>query len=282
MLPELPEVEVIRRDLLPLKGRRIETVEATDPDLFESPLTPDGAEDKFTGQKLLDIKRYGKYLAFQIAGGWLIFHPRMSGKVQFRDSPPGGADRSKLIFKFEGLTERRLYFTSLRRFTRFYWQSKQDLLAFEKFKGMGPDPFWPNYTWQNFKHGLLNRRSAVKTLLMNQKFIAGVGNIYASEACFRAGVDPRKKIPEIRRRTLKKLYRIIPKLLREAVAARGSSLEPATSATAYLDASSRPGRFKFYHRVYGREGEYCVDCGGRVKKIKQAGRSTYFCSSCQQ
>ncbi len=280
-MPELPEVETIRRGLYPLLRRKVTGVYANDPLLFNSPLTVDRAEELLLDQELIDLQRYGKYLALKFSASWLIFHPRMSGKVQLQSDSPKTPDRVKLRLDFAKF-DRSLYFTSVRRFSQFYWWEKENLLEFSNFSTFGPDPFHADYSWDNFYSRSQNRTIPIKNLLLDQKFIVGVGNIDASEACFRAGIDPRKKTSHITKRRLKKIFFIVPKILHEAVIMRGSSLNPESSATAYRDASNRFGGYRQFHRVYAREGEFCLDCSEKIKKIKQSGRSSYFCPGCQQ
>ncbi len=281
-MPELPEVEVIRLDLLPLQGKTISSTTAADERIFNPPLIPEKMETLLNGKTLTALDRYGKYLFIGINDNWLIYHPRMSGKVFLNSNPPPGPDKVKLKLQFDSSTDENLYLTSLRRFSQFYWHEDKNPRQFGKIKKLGPDPFKKNYTWENFKAGLKNRRGAIKTLLLNQDFLAGLGNIYASEACYRAKIDPRKKVPRVKKSELKFLFQVIPKLLREAILARGSSLSSESSATSYRDAKGKHGYFHEYHRVYGREGEYCLDCSSQIQKIEQAGRSSYYCPICQQ
>ncbi len=280
-MPELPEIEVIRRGLKPFEERKIERVEASDPDIFTSPLTPEKVADLLQGKKLNCLDRYGKYLLLNIGHSWLIFHPRMSGKVWNQNQPPEKPDRVKLVLEFSGSEVKKLYFTSMRRFTRFYWCADEEYSRHEKLESLGPDPLKENYTRQAFETGFEGRRASLKSLLMDQSFLAGIGNIYASEICFEAGIDPRRRANKIKKSERNQLYEIIPRLLKEAIKAGGSSLDPDGSATTYRNTGGETGSYADQHRVYGREGESCVKCSGEVKKIKLAGRSTYFCPTCQ-
>ena len=280
-MPELPEIEVIRRGLKPFEDRRIKEVEASDSDIFTSPLTPEKAGEFLRGERLNCFDRYGKYLLLGVGESWLIFHPRMSGKVWAQEEPPEKPDRVKLALQFDDPEPGRLYFTSMRRFTRFYWCAEEEYRQHEKLESLGPDPLKDNYTRQAFERGFANRRATIKSLLMDQSFLAGIGNIYASEICFVAGIDPRRRANEVDESERDDIYEIIPRILEEAVEAGGSSLDPEGSATTYRNTGGDTGSYVKKHRVYGREGEGCPGCSSEVKKIKLSGRGTYFCPNCQ-
>ncbi|MGM0380584.1 MAG: bifunctional DNA-formamidopyrimidine glycosylase/DNA-(apurinic or apyrimidinic site) lyase [bacterium] len=280
-MPELPEIEVIKRGLQPLEGAEICRCEGADPDMFTSPLRPENVDQYLADKVLQKFERYGKHLLLQVEKDWLIFHPRMSGKVWWQNEKPEKPDKVKLELQFDRPEADKLYFTSMRRFSRFYWSEGENYLDHEKIASLGPDPLKENYTRQNFEAGFKNRRATIKALLMDQSFLAGVGNIYASEICFEAGIDPRRLADEVTEQERDQLYEIIPDLLKRSVEAGGSSLDPEGSATTYRNSSGETGNFVQQHRVYDREGEECSKCSNTIEKLKLSGRSTYFCPGCQ-
>jgi len=281
-MPELPEIEIIKRGLKPFEKGIIKEVEASDPDIFTPPLSPGKVVDFLQGEKLDYFDRYGKYLLINMDGSWLIFHPRMSGKVWNQNEPPEKPDRVKLVLEFTDPDLNRLYFTSMRRFTRFYWCASKDYSNHEKLNSLGPDPLKDNYNREALESSFKGRRAGLKALLMDQSFLAGIGNIYASEICFDIKIDPCRRANEIDDSERERLYRSIPRILKESISAGGSSLQAESSATTYRNTGGQTGSYTHQHRVYGREGKQCLECSSPIKKIKFSGRSTYFCPSCQE
>jgi formamidopyrimidine-DNA glycosylase len=281
-VPELPEVEIIRRQLLPLVGSEIIRARADDEDLFADGLTPENVVACLQGKTINDFERYGKFLLLEAGENWLIFHPRMSGKIWHRPDPPPLPDRVKLELDLSDTGEEKLFFTSLRRFSRFYWQGRGNPVQHPKIAKMGPDPLHSEYTFDNFKNNLSGRRGAIKNLLLDQSFIAGIGNIYACEICFRSGIDPRRSADDISSAEARNLCDTISEVLKEAIAAGGSSLNQESSATVYRGVGGEVASYADQHRVYGRKNENCPRCDGEVKKIKLGGRSTFFCPVCQK
>lgn len=248
-------------------------VDGRDERVFAGELTPAGVEERLADRRLDRVDRRGKYLLLGFASRWLLFSLRMTGRFVAGPLPAGSESHRKLSLTFAGGS--RLHFLSVRRLSRVHWIEPGSPTWKTKVNSLGPDPLRDDFTLVRLRDQLAGRRGALKPLLMNQEFVAGLGNIYASELCFRARVDPRRRAPDLRRRTVRVLHECTPRLLREAVLTGGSSFLD------FRDPDGRAGRYQRYHHVYDRAGEHCVRCGGSVTRIQQAGRSTFYCPGCQ-
>jgi len=263
-MPELPEVETVRQDLLPfVRGRTIKQVEIIDPRNIKG-IAPQLFKKKIVGEKIIDIERRAKYLLFKLASGkYLVIHLGMTGRLLFAPD-----DYVKVIFHLSG--RRNLYFSDARLFgkIRFY-------PYYPELK-LGPEPLTDEFTVEKFKHLLKQRKMVIKMVLLDQKFISGVGNIYANEALFRAGIHPQRRANSLNDGEAKKLHQAIKRVLFEAIEYRG------TSDSWYVDAKGKKGGFQFRLKVYGRKGEPCFGCKGKVERIALGQRGTYFCPKCQK
>lgn len=272
-MPELPEVESLRRRLASLEGRCVRDVDGRDEMVFAGGLAPEGLEERLAGGRLERVDRRGKYLLLGFASHWLLFSLRMTGRFACGPLSSEADSHRKLSLTFDGGS--RLHFLSVRRLSRIHWIQPGSPTWKRKVDALGPDPLRGDFTLVRLQKQLSGRRGPLKPLLMNQKFVAGLGNIYASELCFRAGVDPRRRAPELTGRTVRTLHGCTVRLLREAVLTGGSSFLD------FRNPDGRTGRYQRYHHVYDRAGERCVRCGGTVTRIEQAGRSTFYCPDCQ-
>lgn len=272
-MPELPEVETIRRDLLPVvRGRTVRSawISANAPRLAQ--LVPAEAFCRgLVGQRIEDVGRRGKYLLIHLEGGltWIV-HLRMTGRLQHgRDGCP---DDPYLRAKF-GLDDGSwLCFMDLRKFGTMWLVDDVDLVTGK----LGPEPLDDAFDVGAF-HGALKRRSAaIKAVLLDQAVLAGVGNIYADESLFRAGIDPRKAAQRISRPAAGRLHEAVVEVLLEAVGDRGSSFSD------YVDAQGKAGYHHLKVRVFRRTDEPCFVCGTAVRRVKVGGRGTHFCPKCQR
>lgn len=263
-MPELPEVETIRRDVLPfVRGRVIRKVEVIDPRNIKN-ITPSQFKEKLLGQKILDVSRRAKYLLFKLASGnYLVIHLGMTGRLLFTPD-----DYVKVIFHLSG--DRVLYFSDARLFGKIRFYEKYPNLQ------LGPEPLSEEFTDEKFRELLRKRSAGIKLVLLDQKFLAGIGNIYAQEALFRAGIHPRRPANKLKDFEVKKLRREIQKVLQEALGYRG------TSDSWYVDARGRKGGFQLRLKVYGRESEPCLRCKTPIRRIVMGNRGTYFCPRCQK
>jgi formamidopyrimidine-DNA glycosylase len=267
-MPELPEVETTVRGLAQvLRGRRIERVEARRPDLRRA--LPVDLGQQLTGSRVVGLRRRAKYgLIDTDRGDTLVFHLGMSGHWRIDPSEVGKHDHF-LIETDEG---RRLALNDARRFGSLDLVRTDELDSWPPFKALGPEPF--DLDEHELKRRLAGRSSAIKLLLLDQRIVAGLGNIYVCEALFRAGIHPKRPGGSVSVDRLKRLIPAIHDVLTEAIEAGGSSLRDFASPNGEL------GYFSKKFEVYDREGLRCA-CGGTVKRIVQGGRSTFYCSKCQ-
>ena len=271
-MPELPEVETTMRALAArLRGRRILRLERR-VDRLREPLPAD-LERKVNGRRMVEFARRAKYIIIHLdETESLLLHLGMSGRLLF-DGPPRGR-HEHLTFHCEGGTVLR--FVDPRRFGLLLLAERSGLATHPRLAGLGVEPLSPAFDGALLHRRFAGRRSDVKAALLDQRLVAGVGNIYACEALFRAGISPRRRAGGLGRRRCERLARAIVAVLEEAIAAGGSSLRD------YVDADGRAGNFQNEFRVYGREGEPCPGCGTPVRRIVQGGRSTFFCTRCQR
>jgi formamidopyrimidine-DNA glycosylase len=272
-MPELPEVETTVRGLRQvLEGRRLARVEPRRADLRRA--IPHDLGQRLTGARVTDIGRRAKYgLIGTDRGDTLVFHLGMSGRWRIDPDEVGKHDHL-VIETDEG---RRLSLNDPRRFGSLDLVPSAALDDWGGFAGLGPEPLGGALTGLWLKKRFAGRTAAVKLLLLDQRIVAGLGNIYACEALFRARIDPRKAAGKVGRSKLDSLAGAIPDVLDEAIAAGGSSLRDFAAPGGEL------GYFSKLFDVYDRDGEDCRGgCGGRVKRIVQGGRSTFFCPRCQR
>ena len=271
-MPELPEVETTVRGLeTVLKGRRLTRVELRRGDL-RRPFPADLGQ-RLTGARVTGLGRRAKYGLIETdRGDTLIFHLGMSGRWRI-DPAEIGAHDHVLIDTDDG---RRLSLNDPRRFGSLDLVATDAVPEWPAFRALGPEPLGDavDGTWLQAKFA--GRSAAVKLLLLDQRVVAGLGNIYVCEALFRARIDPRKAAGRVGRTRLDALAKAIPAVLDDAIAAGGSSLRDFAAPDGEL------GYFSKQFDVYGREGEPCRGCTGRVKRIVQGGRSTFYCPACQR
>ena len=280
-MPELPEVETVRRGLVPhLEGRRIARAEARRPDL-RWPLPPDLVQ-VLTGARVLELRRRSKYLLADLdRGGTLLLHLGMSGRLLVEGAGLAGFHRDPAIIPrhdhvvLETEDGTTITFNDARRF------GMVDLIregeAHPLLAQLGPEPFDDSFDTAYLAGRLKNKQASIKQVLLDQKIVAGLGNIYVSEALHRAGIDPRRAAGRISKARIAALLDHIREVLTDAIAAGGSSLRD------HRQASGELGYFQHSFRVYDREGAICPTggCTGQIQRIVQSGRSTFFCRACQ-
>ena len=268
-MPELPEVETTVRGLAHvLDGRRLTNIEVRRPDLRRA--FPVDLGQRLTGARVTGLSRRAKYgLIATNRGDTLIFHLGMSGR--WRIDPETQDKHDHLLLATED--GRRLALNDPRRFGSVDLMPTADLPGFAAFKAMGPEPF--DLTAQELQRRLAGRSAAIKLLLLDQRIVAGLGNIYVCEALYRAGIHPRRAGGRIGLDRLGRLVEAIAAVLVEAIAAGGSSLRDFAHPDGAL------GYFSKSFDVYDREGAAC-GCGGTVRRFAQGGRSTWYCPACQR
>ena len=284
-MPELPEVETVRRGLEPeLTGQRLTKVTLRRPDLRFT--FPRRFAERLTGARVIRLRRRGKFLLADLnSGETLIMHLGMTGRflIEHADGEgaprPGAAANAKhahVIFETEA--GGNIVFEDARRFGFMDISRTAKLADHPQLANLGPEPLDDVFGEPYLASVFAGRRQAVKSLLMDQTVVAGLGNIYASEALHRAKIAPAKPAGEIGKRSLTRLVSAIRGVLAEAIASGGSTLRDFASA------NGSPGYFQHSFRVYGRAGEPCANpgCGGRIHRTVQAGRATYHCPVCQR
>jgi formamidopyrimidine-DNA glycosylase len=290
-MPELPEVETVRRGLIPaMEGRVIERAENRRPDL-RFPF-PERFRERLEGQTIEALERRAKYLLARLTSGeTLLMHLGMSGRFTIHwpgesggDSPgdfhhpAGGLEKhDHVIFAMSGGIF--VIFNDARRFgfmTLFPTAGADDGSPF--LSGLGPEPLGNEFSPAHLDAALSGKRTPVKAALLDQRVVAGLGNIYVCEALWRAGISPRRMAATIPGARSARLVPAIREILNEAIAAGGTTLRDFKATDGTL------GYFQHSFAAYGREGEPCrkPDCGGTVSRLVQAGRSTFFCPGCQR
>ena len=280
-MPELPEVETVRRGLLPvLEGRVIARAEARRPDL-RWPLPPDLVQ-VLTGARVTALRRRSKYLLADLdRGGSMLLHLGMSGRLLIESAAPGLYHRDPAILPRHDhvvLTTDQGVTITLNDARRF---GMVDLIregeGHPLLAHLGPEPLGPDFTADYLAARFHGKKSPVKTALLDQRIVAGLGNIYVSESLYRAGIDPRRAAGRIGAARLRALTAHIRDVLDEAIAAGGSSLRDHRQATGEL------GYFQHSFRVYDREAMPCPTpgCAGTIRRILQSGRSSFYCPLCQ-
>jgi formamidopyrimidine-DNA glycosylase len=275
-MPELPEVETTRRGIAPhLVGRRIVSVTLRRPDL-RWPI-PREISELLPGQRIEAVDRRAKYLLLQTQAGTAILHLGMSGMLRVLppDIAPGAHDHVDILLDAaKGKPGRVLRFTDPRRFGCLLWQPHGT--THELLLGLGPEPltdaFHGDLLWQRSR----GRKAAVKLFLMDNAIVVGVGNIYASEALFAAGIDPRKPAGSLSRVRYERLAAEVKRILAWAIERGGTTLRD------FLNPDGEPGYFFRELFVYGREGEPCKVCGTAIRQKVIGQRSTFWCPTCQK
>jgi formamidopyrimidine-DNA glycosylase len=271
-MPELPEVETTVRGLARyLDGARIERVQLNRPDM-RFPF-PDGLVQALTGARVTGLGRRAKYgLIHTDRGTTMVFHLGMSGR--WRIDPADQAKHDHLVIDAGG---HRFALHDPRRFGFVDLVDTAELETWPAFAAMGPEPLGPGLTPEHLRAALKERKPAIKLMLLNQRIVAGLGNIYVCEALFRARIDPRKPAGKVTRPVLERLVPAIRAVLEQSIGDGGSSLRD------YARPDGELGYFASRFDVYGREGEPCrPPCPGTVRRIVQGGRSTWFCPKCQK
>ncbi|HEY1414470.1 MAG TPA: bifunctional DNA-formamidopyrimidine glycosylase/DNA-(apurinic or apyrimidinic site) lyase [Caulobacteraceae bacterium] len=279
-MPELPEVETVRRGLSPvLAGARLTRVEARRPDL-RFPLPVDFVQ-RLTGARVLTLTRRGKYMLAELdRGGVLLIHLGMTGRFEIEGAAPAGsfalaaaADPKHAHILFETDAPARITYYDARRFG--FMDLVDDIDA--RLAGLGPEPLGPDFDADHLAQAFTGRKQSAKTLLLDQRIVAGLGNIYVCEALYRAGISPTRSGGRLSRRRLERLVVAIREVLIEAIEKGGSTLRDFASADGAL------GYFQHSFEVYDRAGKPCATptCHGVIRRIVQGGRSTFYCPACQ-
>jgi formamidopyrimidine-DNA glycosylase len=277
-MPELPEVEVLRRDLeKEIVGKKIKTVEVAGLRSIRRHKQKKDFIGALEGHKFVSVARRGKYLVLRLDGSEaLIVHLGMSGQLLKAKSARDKAPKHThvvITFTQGGL----MRFVDPRTFGEMFITSYDDLEQVEELAHLGLDPLETALSWELFGRMLAERKMRLKALLMDQKFIAGIGNIYSDEILFQAGLRWDRMSDSLSQQEVRRLYRAIVEILQDAVKYRGSSL----SDEQYRDLFGQLGDYQHHHQVYDREGLACVRCRRVLVRARFSNRSTFFCEACQ-
>jgi formamidopyrimidine-DNA glycosylase len=275
-MPELPEVETIRAHLAPrLVGRRIERVEIADPRLTR-PEAPEAVATALEGEEIRAVGRRGKYLVVEFASGrHLLIHLRMTGNVEH--PAQGGFDADphrRAVVRLDDGSD--VAYRDVRRFGTWELLEPGDLDAYFAARRLGREPLERVFTTRALAQAFAGRRAPVKAALLDQRAAAGIGNIYADEALWRARIHPLQPAGSLNREELAALRNGIREALKMGIVRQGATLRD------YRDPDGTRGRMQEEFRVYGRAGEPCFRCGTPIEKIRAGGRGTWFCPSCQR
>ncbi|MFQ5890128.1 MAG: bifunctional DNA-formamidopyrimidine glycosylase/DNA-(apurinic or apyrimidinic site) lyase [Gemmatimonadota bacterium] len=274
-MPELPEVETIRRDLeAEIVGRRVVGVRIHKPDILIDSTGPAAFARHLHGHRIDAVERRGKTLILRLDGGMVTqVQLRMSGRFVLGHARPDPAEFRHIAAELDLDDGRTLFYDDTRRLGGLRLLGKDE---WEAISGkLGPEPLAPEFRPSVLRRILGASRAPIKNALLDQYRIAGIGNIYASEALHRARIDPRRAANSLQVGETRRLHTAIRRVLKEALEAAGTTFRD------YRAVNGRSGEFQARLRVYGREGEPCTHCRRPIERIVQAGRSTYFCPRCQ-
>ncbi len=291
-MPELPEVETTVRDLKKrVLGRTLIDVWTDFRKLIKKPNKFQDFEEGIKGRKIENIRRRGKNILIDLSGGkTLLIHQKLTGhlllgkwrlekgKWKAQISGPLAEDPMNrflhLIFRLDN--GQMLALSDLRKFAKAELWDSGELNQSEEAKRLGPEPLGKNFTFDEFKNCLKNKKGKIKQVLTDQTVLAGIGNIYSDEILWEARVHPSKEIPELSEEEFKRIYQAMQQILRKAIEAKGESISD------FRRISGEKGGFDPLRKVYRKEGEKCDRCGTVIKKLKLAGRSAHFCPKCQK
>lgn len=273
-MPELPEVETVRKGLEKLvKNKKIKNVQVLWPRIIEQPEVPI-FEATLIGETIESIGRRGKFLIFHLSHYEMISHLRMEGKYQYFEKEEPIDKHTHVIFSFEDGSQLRYH--DVRKFGRMTIVEKGASHTYKGILKLGPEPLPDLFLLKDFTLGLQKSHKAIKPLLLDQKLVTGLGNIYVDEALWEAKIHPEQPADSLRPKEIKLLRQAIIDVLSRAVEAGGTTIR------SYLNALGESGSFQVALHVYGQTGEACVRCQTPIVKTKVAQRGTHYCPTCQK
>jgi formamidopyrimidine-DNA glycosylase len=274
-VPELPEVETIRRTLIDLVlHKQIDGVSVFWPKMIKHPEEVEQFKDALIGQSILQIGRRGKLLIFYTNDYALVSHLRMEGRYTLFSKDDPVEKHTHVIFHFSDGTELR--YKDVRKFGTMHLYKKGTEFQYPPLNKLGPEPFSDDFTTSALAEKLGKTNRKVKTALLDQKIVVGLGNIYVDEALFRAKIHPEREANSLTGEEIERLHREIIETLSEAISKGGSTVR------SYVNSQGQIGMFQLEHFVYGREGEDCKICGTPLEKSVVGGRGTHYCANCQK
>lgn len=274
-MPELPEVETIRKTLKQLiLHKKIDSVSVKWAKIIKWPLETEQFTDALRGETILEVGRRGKFLIIYTDRFALVSHLRMEGRYGLFQKEEPADKHTHVIFHFTDNTELR--YRDVRKFGTMHLFKKGEEFLQEPLKGLGPEPFSEEFTEAYLAKRLKNTNRKIKPALLDQKLVVGLGNIYVDEALFRSGIHPEKLANQLGSDEIARLHKEIISTLSEAVKMGGSTVR------SYVNSQGEIGMFQLELYVYGRKGEACKKCGEPLNKKVVGGRGTTFCPNCQR
>jgi len=273
-MPELPEVATVRNGLKKLiTGKKITSVRVLWTNIIKDPSVSE-FKQKIAGQKIEDIHRRGKFLLFILSDDVVISHLRMEGKYRLEGPGVPLSKHTHVIFELD--TKEELRYLDVRKFGKMSLVEKEKLSSHPSLKDLGPEPTEESLETAHLVEAFKKTGRPVKACLLDQKIVAGIGNIYADEILYDAYVHPEKKGNELNSKEIKRLRDSIVSIMNKAVEMGGTTIRT------YANAFGAQGSFQSHLRVYGKTGESCHRCHHTIQKIKVAQRGTHFCPECQK
>lgn len=287
-MPELPEVETVVRGLKKfVKGKKILDIWSDYCGYFKFPQNLNAFRKAVVGKIILDVERKGKGVLFLLKDNFCIFiHQRMTGrflyclykergKKHFLYHCVSGQERNFLHLVFFLNKNTALAFLDVRKFAEFYAGPAEKILNLPFLENLGIDPLGPNFNWRLLEEKLVSNKN-IKNLIMDQRVISGIGNIYANEILWKSKISPFRKANSLSEKEIKILYKAILFVLKKAIKSRGSSISD------FRDVFGKKGRYQDKFLVYKRDGKKCFRCRGIIKRVKINNRGTFYCLSCQK
>ncbi|NHC40862.1 DNA-formamidopyrimidine glycosylase [Bacillus sp. MM2020_1] len=274
-MPELPEVETVRKTLKKLVvNKTIKDITVYWPKIIKNPVEVEQFVDALIGETIVDVGRRGKFLIIYTGSFALVSHLRMEGKYGLYPKEEPFDKHTHVLFHFTDGTELR--YRDVRKFGTMHLYKKGDEFLTEPLIGLGPEPFSEEFTIEYLEKKLAKTNRKVKTALLDQKVFVGLGNIYVDEALFRAGIHPERLANTLNKNEITLLHREIVATLSEAVKKGGSTIR------SYVNSQGEIGMFQLELYAYGRKGEECKRCGTLLEKTTVGGRGTHYCPHCQK
>ncbi len=272
-MPEMPEVETVRRGLVSqIKGCKITSVEIR----YQNLITGDVSQfiDIVTGTTIEDIGRLAKFLLIHLDNGYtIISHLRMEGKYRVSSDPAMIDKHSHAIFTLDN--GQKLIYNDVRKFGRMQLWRTADLAENKSIAKLGPEPLSDEFTFDNLKPRIMRHRKDIKTVLLDQSVMSGLGNIYVDEVLWNAMIHPETPANHMSDEDIKNIMKYSDEEMRMGIAEGGSTVR------SYLDSTGHSGHMQDFLHAYGKEGTPCARCGTNIEKIKVGGRGTHFCPHCQ-
>lgn len=263
-MPELPEVETIRKKLIPyIVGKKITKIEVLNPKNFI------GKVDDVIGKEVIGLSRIGKYLAIELSGElFLNIHLKMTGQIFIHKKYKEPDSNTRIIFHFDD--ESVMFFNDMRKFGYVKVDTKKEKQYFV-------DLLSSDFSFEYLSSKIKKTKKSIKAFLLDQEIVAGLGNIYVNDALFLAGILPTRTTNSLTKNEIDKLYRSIIFVINEGVKMGGATAKDK----GYVQPDGGHGKYQNFFKVYSREGQKCLDCDSKVVRIKQNGRSSFYCEKCQ-